>query len=286
MSLLDSLKSFLKGSDDIIKKSDIEKTMELAFKGLKEDVIPSYQELLKMNPEVYNKSVTLILSKSLKGKTGTEILQNILKQTEYILKNENDIRKVVKSLPENIPTNYITSKKASIISLVSVLASYSLTTIDTGILFVTKPNEKDFSKATYENMNASMNALPNLSIFINDLQGFFKSLEKADDELNINEDNASLESVLRGKGGLPVIPNLGFAFIGKAIYTVRIWLVENELEKFEILKSKKHYLMKKLMEIENQINNAPDDVKLKRAKEVYVAEIEKLTYKINKIANS
>ena len=41
MSLLDSLKSFLKGSDDIIKKSDIEKTMELAFKGLKEDVIPS-----------------------------------------------------------------------------------------------------------------------------------------------------------------------------------------------------------------------------------------------------
>ena len=79
---------------------------------------------------------------------------------------------------------------------------------------------------------------------------------------------------------------LGFAFIGKAIYTVRIWLVENELEKFEILKSKKHYLMKKLMELENQINNAPDDVKLKRAKEVYVAEIEKLTYKINKIANS
>ena len=44
--------------------------------------------------------------------------------------------------------------------------------------------------------------------------------------------------------------------------------------------------MKKLMELENQINNAPDDVKLKRAKEVYVAEIEKLTYKINKIANS
>ena len=47
------------------------------------------------------------------------------------------------------------------------------------------------------------------------------------------------------------------------------------MKKYDSLKLKKQYLLKRLLEIEGKLSNSPEDVKLKKAKEVYVNEIEK-----------
>lgn len=76
---------------------------------------------------------------------------------------------------------------------------------------------------------------------------------------------------------------MGFAFVGRVIYNIRTWLVDREIKKYEMLKVKKQYLLKKLLEIENLASNSPEDMKLKRAKEVYISEIEKINFNILKI---
>ena len=76
---------------------------------------------------------------------------------------------------------------------------------------------------------------------------------------------------------------MNFSFIGKVAYNIGTWLVDREMKKYDSLKLKKQYLLKRLLEIEGKLSNSPEDVKLKKAKEVYVNEIEKTNYAILKI---
>lgn len=282
--LLDLIKNMLKGSPEVIKKSDVEKILDLTFKGLKEDVLPVFQELAKLKPEAFNKNMLLLLSKSLKGKDGVGVANSYITTINNLIKEENNVRATLKYLPENIPTHFITSKKASTISLISNLASFVFISMDMAILLVSKATDTDFSKENYKNMNSNIETINTLIYFVNDTRGFLNSLTKADDEININEENNSIEAILKSKSGIPLLPNLGFAFIGKISYNIRTWLVEREIAKYELLKQKKNYLLKKILEIENELSNNPEDVRLKKAKDVYIIEIEKLTYKINKLA--
>lgn len=284
--LIELYRNIFKDAPDVIKKGDVEKILDLTFKNLKEDVIPSFEELSKVNPDGFNKSILLLLAKSLKGKNGQEVARSYLEVLVNLVKEEANIKATLKNLPESIPTNFLTTKKASIIAMVSNLTSFALISLDVAILLVTKSNDNDFSKDNYKDMNANVGTATTLLFYVRDIKGFINTISKADDEININEENNSIEAVLKSKGGIPLIPSLGFSFIGKISYNIRTWLVEVELTKFELLKQKKNYLLKKLLEIENELSNNPDDVRLKKAKDVFIIEIEKLTYKINKISSN
>lgn len=280
--VLDYLKKFLTNKPDIIHKSELEKIFNLSLKGLREDVKPVLEELLKCKVEAFDKNLMLILNRSLIGKTPHDIIKSYISVVDKILKQEPNIKKLISSLPENITTKSITTKKSGILSLIENINTFTLMSGDVGIM-LTFNTGKDFPAKVIEDMKKNLISINSLILVLNDIEVSIKGLEKANDDININEDNVALENILKAKGeaNFPVVgfmPN-----VPKMIYNLRTWNVDRELEKYELLKIKRQYLLKRLMEIDAELNKSPEDVALKKAKDVFVKEINKVSFTIERI---
>lgn len=117
---LDFLRSLVKSTGkDIIHKAAVEKIMDITFKNLKEEVLPSFSELLKVKPEHFNETVKLVMEKSLKKKDSKEQVKEYINIINFVLKNEKDIRNVYKDMPEHLPIKYISTKKAHMLSILT-----------------------------------------------------------------------------------------------------------------------------------------------------------------------
>lgn len=280
--ILDYLKKFLSNKPDIIQKSNVEKILNLSIKGLREDVRPVLEELLKMKVEAFDKNLVIILNRSLIGKTPQDIVKSYISVIDKIIKNETNIKKLISSLPENITTKNITTKKSGILSLIENINTFTLMSGDIGII-LTINSGKDFPAKVYEDMKKNLVNLNNLILNLNDIDSSIKGLEKANDDININEDNVALENILKAKGEAN-FPVLGFLpNIPKMIYNLRTWNVDRELNNYELLKIKRQYLLKRLMEIDAELSKSPEDVALKKAKDVYIKEITKISFTIERI---
>lgn len=280
--ILDYLKKFLSNKPDIIQKSNVEKILNLSIKGLREDVRPVLEELLKMKVEAFDKNLVIILNRSLIGKTPQDIVKSYISVIDKIIKNETNIKKLISSLPENITTKNITTKKSGILSLIENINTFTLMSGDIGII-LTINTGKDFPAKVYEDMKKNLVNLNNLILNLNDIDSSIKGLEKANDDININEDNVALENILKAKGEAN-FPVLGFLpNIPKMIYNLRTWNVDRELNNYELLKIKRQYLLKRLMEIDAELSKSPEDVALKKAKDVYIKEITKISFTIERI---
>lgn len=280
--IIDYLKKFLANKPDVIHKSELEKILSLAIKGLREDVRPVLEELLKMKVEAFDKNLTIILNRSLIGKTPHDIIKSYISVVDKILKQESNVRKLISSLPENITTRSITTKKSGILSLIENINTFTLMSGDIGII-LTLNTGKDFPSKVVEDMRKNLLAINSLILVLNDIEVSIKGLEKANDDININEDNVALENILKSKGEAN-FPVLGFMpNIPKMIYNLRTWNVDRELNNYELLKIKRQYLLKRLMEIDSELNKSPEDIALKKAKDVFIKEINKVSFSIERI---
>lgn len=280
--IIDYLKKFLSNKPDIINKADVEKIFNLALKGLREDVRPMLEELLKAKVEVFDKNLLLILNRSLIGKTPSDVIKSYISVVDRILKNEANIKKLISTLPESITTKSSTAKKAGILSLIENISTFALMSGDIGII-LTMNTGKDFPAKVVEDMRKNLITINSLIISLNDIDGSIKGLEKANDDININEDNVALENILKTKGELNFSTPSLVPSIPKMIYNLRTWRIDVELEKYELLKIKRKYLLKRLMEIDAELSKSPEDVTLKKAKDVYVKEITKISFTIERI---
>lgn len=280
--ILDYLKKFLTNKPDIIHKSDLEKILNLSIKGLREDVRPILEELLKCKVDAFDKNLTIILNRSLIGKTPQDIIKSYINVVDRIIKNETGVKKLISTLPENITTRSITTKKSGILSLIENINTFTLMSGDIGLI-LTIGTGKDFPAKVVDDMKKNLVTINSLIMVLNDIEGSIKGLEKANDDININEDNVALENILKAKGEanftvLGFLPN-----IPKMIYNLRTWNVDEELKKYELLKIKRQYLLKRLMEIDAELSKSPEDVALKKAKDVYIKEITKISFTIERI---
>lgn len=280
--VLEYLKKFLSSKPSIIHKSDVEKIYALSVKGLREDVKPALEELSKVKIEGLDKNLFSVLNRGLVGKTPNDIIKSYIILVDKILKQEVAVKKLISSLPENITTNNTTVKKAGILSLVENINNFTLLSGDVGLI-LTIGTSKDFPAKVFEDMKKNLLNINSLILVLQDIESTIKGLEKANDEININEDNVALESILKAKGEIN-FPVMGFtASIPKMIYNLRTWNVDRELEKYELLKIKRQYLLKRLLEIDAELNKSPEDVTLKKAKDVYIKEINKISFTIERI---
>lgn len=280
--ILDYLKKFLTNKPDIIHKSDLEKILNLSIKSLREDVRPILEELLKCKVEAFDKNLIIILNRSLIGKTPQDIIKSYINVVDRIMKNETGVKKLISTLPENITTRSITTKKSGILSLIENINTFTLMSGDLGLI-LTMNTGKDFPAKVVEDMKKNLVTINNLIMVLNDIESCIKGLEKANDDININEDNVALENILKAKGEAN-FPVLGFLpSVPKMIYNLRTWNVDEELKKYELLKIKRQYLLKRLMEIDAELSKSPEDVALKKAKDVYIKEITKISFTIERI---
>ena len=82
---LDFLRSLVKSTGkDIIHKAAVEKIMDITFKNLKEEVLPSFSELLKVKPEHFNETVKLVMEKSLKKKDSKEQVKEYINIINFV----------------------------------------------------------------------------------------------------------------------------------------------------------------------------------------------------------
>ena len=153
--VLDYLKKFLTNKPDIIHKSELEKIFNLSLKGLREDVKPVLEELLKCKVEAFDKNLMLILNRSLIGKTPHDIIKSYISVVDKILKQEPNIKKLISSLPENITTKSITTKKSGILSLIENINTFTLMSGDVGIM-LTLNTGKDFPAKVIEDMKKNL----------------------------------------------------------------------------------------------------------------------------------
>ena len=280
--ILDYLKRFMsRFKTNTINKSDIEKLFVVMMNSLKSDVRPIFEEMLKSDKNSIDSNIILLLNKSLIGKTYTDVLKSYIVLIDKIIKNEPHVKKLISTLPEVVTTNSITAKKSGIISLVDSINTFILLSNDVPLMLIIGTN-KDFPAKVFEDIKKNIISVNRSIILLQDIEGIIKGLEKANDEININEDNVALENILKSKGELNFQVS-NFIDIPKAIYTFRTWRIDEELEKYELLKLKKQYLLKRLIEIESELNKQPEDVNLKKAKDVYIKEINKISFKIERI---
>lgn len=78
---------------------------------------------------------------------------------------------------------------------------------------------KDFPAKVFEDIKKNIISVNRSIILLQDIEGIIKGLEKANDEININEDNVALENILKSKGELNFQVS-NFIDIPKAIYTL------------------------------------------------------------------
>lgn len=280
--ILDYLKRFMsRFKTNTINKSDIEKLFVVMMNSLKSDVRPIFEEMLKSDKNSIDSNIILLLNKSLIGKTYTDVLKSYIVLIDKIIKNEPHVKKLISTLPEVVTTNSITAKKSGIISLVDSINTFILLSNDVPLMLIIGTS-KDFPAKVFEDIKKNIISVNRSIILLQDIEGIIKGLEKANDEININEDNVALENILKSKGELNFQVS-NFIDIPKAIYTFRTWRIDEELEKYELLKLKKQYLLKRLIEIESELNKQPEDVNLKKAKDVYIKEINKISFKIERI---
>lgn len=280
--VIDYLKRFMTNfKTSTINKSDVEKLFVLMMNSLKSDVRPLFEELLKIDKASLDSNIILLLNKSLIGKTHQDVLKSYISLIDKIIKQEPSVKKLISTLPEVITTNSITVKKSGILSLVDSINMFTLLSNDIPLMLLVG-NNKDFPVKVFEEIKKNIITINRNIILLQDIEGIIKGLEKANDEININEDNVALENILKSKGEAN-FPVSNFIDIPKAMYNFRTWRIDIELDKYELLKLKKQYLLKRLIEIETELNKQPEDINLKKAKDVYIKEINKISFKIERI---
>ena len=109
MSILESLKKLVNlNGTNVIHKAAVEKILDMTFKNLEKEVLPSFLELSKANPKVFNPGISAVLQSVTKQKGGNDQAKYFINVIKDLQKNEEAIRKAVKDLPEHIPTKFIT----------------------------------------------------------------------------------------------------------------------------------------------------------------------------------
>ena len=114
------------------------------------------------------------------------------------------------------------------------------------------------------------------------LSKIVKELPRVSDEIVYREDAkpSMMDKLFKSKGKLLSLPVSGFN--GNPIYHIRMWLVDKEMERYELLKEKKKLIELKLLDLKLQAQNESDP-KLKTQIEYYEDKIGKLEYNIKEI---
>ena len=116
-------------------------------------------------------------------------------------------------------------------------------------------------------------------MFISNIDNELSIINKIDNNIIINEDNKSSRTLL-GDTKLNFMPSNDLI---QTIYSIRVWLVDREIKKYELLKEKKALLELRVLELKKKLAGDPTDTKILKAIDVYTEKIEETEFRIKKI---
>lgn len=290
-----SILDYFKNANHILKKEDVIKVLGFIFNSINNEVIPTF-DLMLVNKDLkkLSKNHTLELLNSackLKAKDNADVLVKLRASFDTFLKNQKVLESLVtKELSDVLTDRALIARDAAIVRVISDIGSMTLYILDILDLALLDEKSTNYSKMKIKKIKDGL-------IDFSDTYGIYgnsKDYEKvlkdlpsiSDSTIDITANNdISMLNVLVGKMGSGFILPKTTGFINNPIYHVRMWLVDREITKYEVLKDRRKVIELRLRELRLEESNTGDP-KLREYIEYYEDKIASLDYDIAKIENS
>lgn len=282
--MLESIMNYVKGLFHTIKKDDVLENIENTFTGIRENVIPAIDQMLANSDLSGIKNNKLLVSLGVIIKTtGTVSTLKAIKELfeELDAEYNNFYTMADKNLPNVITTNAITVRASSILYINNAITIMTLYVLDFLYMSVMS-KDTEYPRIKTDEIK---NNVVNFGRFINDFRGNFKKMikeipEYSDAEIAIDAPSSLQEYKVGQSGKIPQLPANNF--VGNPIYSIRLWLVDKEIAKYDRLQDKKRLLELRLFELQQEADHLPTD-KIRKQILVYEKEIKLIEKDIEKI---
>ncbi len=264
-----------------IEKAELEDLVTAMMSEGRDTIIDTLNELSKLEDKAFNtKAMNLLYGRLGRARNPKDAIKELIKINENLFKKENDLKMLLKDVPDIITTKYTTTKVASIcnaINDISTFINYQLDFLYLAVL--TDNNENEYSDTKLKEMWKSAPSFISILTFIANIDNELSIINKIDNTIIINEDNKTSRSLL-GNNKINFLPNNDLI---QTIYSIRVWLVDREIKKYELLKEKKALLELRILELKKKLAGDPQDTSIMKAIDIYTEKIEETEYRIKKI---
>lgn len=279
--------------DKTVKKENVLKTYNSIISIVQEDVLPVLKELTAVERSSrITKSKILDLLKDLvrTKKSGSannakDFIKNLNKLFKDVVGSTSDVEElIIKHASATITDRVMSAKDAAIIKLVDDISSMSLYAMDLVTCILSDVNETSFPKIKFKKLKEDMPGFVELYLH------YFDGLDKAIEEISTMDNTtiskkspiAMLTALFsNSKTKLPVATSKGF--INNPFYHIRMWLVDRDMAKLDVLKDKKRLIELRIMELKLELRSSDADPDLEKRIEYFEEKLSSLEYDIQKL---
>jgi len=281
------LKRVLDSLSSTVKKESVAESFENIMTGLTDEVLPVLNDLIKDGNESFIKDNQFLKNMSkltVRSKDNKAYLEAIKKLLNDISKEEKEISKLIeKELSDYVTSKGSTAKDLTIMKLVTDIGSLVFYVQDLNYYILVDQKDTAIPKVRLTDIRSNSGSFVNLfNAFHKDFSKYVKDISRVSEEI-VNKPDATpsmMDALFKSRGKLLTLPASGFN--GNPIYHIRMWLVDKEIERYELLKDKKKLIELKLLELKLEAANESNP-KLKSQIEYYEEKISKLEYNIKEI---
>ena len=265
-----------------IERAELEDLVTAMMSTGRVSTFDSLKLLSSVDDKGFNtKAMSLLYGRLGNARKPSDVIKVLTKINENLFKKETELKNMISILPEVITTKHTTTYVAALCNSINDISTFINYQLDFFFLMIHGNDkvENDYSDAKLKDMWAGAPTYISILTFLSDIDTELSTISKMDNSIIINEDNKSASTLL-GSNKFNFMPSNDLI---QTIYSIRVWLVDREIKKYELLKEKKSLLELRVLELKKGIAGDPTDTKIMKAISVYTDQIEETEFRIKKI---
>lgn len=291
--MLGNLVESLAGFMGTIKKSSVELYTNAIFKCINDTILPVFEEITntsKNKAEIKqikeNKQLALFSKLSGIQQDNFKTLEKMHTTFKNLSKSEGDVKKVIDfHFPKLMVNNVVRARDAALVKLLEDLNAFNMYTVDFLYYILMDPTETLIPKIKVKRIHEKLGDYVTLyKVYSKPLEPLLIKIAKmSDEEIPSKLDKTLLELKevqLTKHGEFPNLPYNGF--IGNPIYHIRMWLIDRDFRKIEVLEDKKQLIELRLMELKLEAQGQRDPNLTKQIR-YYEDKLSGIEYDIEKL---
>jgi len=290
--MVNELISYIGSMHHTVKKEDVVKSNTNVFNNIHNDVIPMLDQVIANSDLIKIKDSkivkTLINTTKLKARTSKEFFIKLKAMFVNIDKQHKTMETLLdKDLNTFITNNAAQGRDVTILKVVQDLGAMSQYVMDLSYYILAIGQETDFPKNKFKTVQADIGEFGIMvKIYSTNFDKMLKDINKVSTNIvHINDGKVSMLEKLFSTSGKTVSLPMASNFINNPIYHIRMWLVDDEIDKYESLKDKKRLIELKLMELKLD-ESGEHDSKLTSQIAYYENKLSKMEYDIQDIEDN
>lgn len=270
------------------KKSFI-KAVDFLYNSLEMETLPAFGTYLTSNVKAIEKSKFLKTAFKLMNISGSNV-KALEKLQEFFIELANtqkQIRKEVNTVSDVLTDKVVSVKEATLVRIVEDFNFLNLYVLDFLYMPLIEDGDTTYPKFKINGIREELPTFVQLYKYYNKkTDEILKELTQLPD-INVTKVESAgsagfLDTVINNFKALKLFGTSAKGFIGNPIYQIRMWLVDREIAKYELLKEKRKELELKILELRYQ-EQGTNDPSLKKQIEYYEDKLSGIEYEINKI---